>query len=234
MAITLAGVMTVCGAGVEAGHIYYAYRLLVSSTNAATLAGAQTMSTALLDTTSSAAYTTAVDNAVQQYSSMTGDYNASSFLHNDRIVTTNLYLFAHACRRPIQCSMRDTARQFHGLQRHQGDADGGGAFVVWGLARHAEDEHFGHSGGGDQGRTEHPLQPRDHHGHDSIDERLSKWKIRIARVADRLRGSGFMTMLENMYPCASGTTCICKHALRGRRGAVCVPRDQHDVQRKRL
>ena len=188
MAIALAGVMTVCGAGVEAGHIYYAYRLLVSSTNAATLAGAQTMFTALLDTTSSAAYTKAVDNAVQQYSSMTGNYNASSFLHSDQIVTTNLSCSPTLDKHPILCSMRDTARRFHGLQRHHGDADSGGAFMVWGLAGHADDEHNGPSGGGGQGRAEHPVQPRDHHGHDSVDERLSEWKFGLLGFADRLRG----------------------------------------------
>ena len=90
MAISLAGVMAVCGAGLESGHVYYAYRLLVSSTNAATLAGAQTMSTALLTATSSQIYTNDVDTAVQEYSSMTGGYNTSSFLHNAALTTTSL------------------------------------------------------------------------------------------------------------------------------------------------
>ncbi len=207
MAITLAGVMTVCGAGVEAGHIYYAYRLLVSSTNAATLAGAQTMFTALLDTTSSAAYTTAVDNAVQQYSSMTGNYNASSFLHSDRIVTTNL-----------TCSPTLTSAPFYvPCVTPQGSSTGYNAITVTQAA--AVPLWFGGLLGmptmNITAQAEAAIK-----GGQNIPYNLAIIMDTTASMNDSVSGSsgcsgsqiacavnGFMTMLENMSPCASGTTC---------------------------
>ena len=39
IAVTFATIVTVAGASVETGHVYYAYRQQVASTNAATKAG---------------------------------------------------------------------------------------------------------------------------------------------------------------------------------------------------
>ncbi len=91
VAITVSALLTLAVSSAEVGHVYYAYRQLVTSTDAATLAGAQAMSDALTSTSSSAAYTAAVAAAVDQYSSMTGELNASSFLANDSVGTPNLY-----------------------------------------------------------------------------------------------------------------------------------------------
>lgn len=91
VALTITAMMGLAGTSVEVGHIYYAYHLLVSSTNAATLAGAQTMSAALLDTTSGAAYTAAVNNMVNEYSSVSGGYNASTFLQGAQITTASQF-----------------------------------------------------------------------------------------------------------------------------------------------
>ncbi len=91
VALTITSMLALAGASVDVGHIYYAYRLLVASTNSAALAGAQTMSTAILETTSGAAYTAAVGGVVQQYSSASGGLNASTFLQNDQVTTTSFY-----------------------------------------------------------------------------------------------------------------------------------------------
>jgi hypothetical protein len=66
-----AAMMTLAAASVELGHIYYAYRLLVSSTDAAALAGAQAMPNIV----------TAATN-VDTYSAETGDLNATPLLQN--------------------------------------------------------------------------------------------------------------------------------------------------------
>ncbi len=66
-----AAMMTLAAASVEFGHIYYAYRQLVSSTNAAAQAGATALPNIV----------TAATN-VDTYSAETGDLNATPLLLN--------------------------------------------------------------------------------------------------------------------------------------------------------
>jgi Flp pilus assembly protein TadG len=79
LAIVLLASVTLGGAAIEAGHVYYAYDLLVASTNAAAMAGAQAMPNI---TTASSAVTT--------YSSESGQKNASPLLQSANI-TSNFY-----------------------------------------------------------------------------------------------------------------------------------------------
>jgi len=108
VALTITAMMALAATSVEVGHVYYAYRELIASTNAAALAGAQAMSTALLDTSSSGAYTAAVTAAVKQYSSVSpGGYNASSFLQNDQIATQTLFCSSTMSASPfnVECQL---------------------------------------------------------------------------------------------------------------------------------
>jgi hypothetical protein len=90
--ISVTAILTMAVSSAEIGHVYYAYRQLVSSTNEATLAGAQAMSDALTSTSSVGAYTAAVTSAVNEFSSKTpGGLNASNFLTNDAIATQTLF-----------------------------------------------------------------------------------------------------------------------------------------------
>jgi len=91
VAISVTAILTMTVSSAEVGHVYYAYRQLVSSTNEATLAGAQAMSDALINTSSSGAYTAEVTAAVKQFSSVSGQLNASSMLSNDQISTQTLF-----------------------------------------------------------------------------------------------------------------------------------------------
>jgi Flp pilus assembly protein TadG len=81
VAVTIAAMLAVAGTSVETGHVYYAYRLLVASTNSATLAGAQVMP----DTTTATTY-------VNNYSSKTGKMNATPFLTNVAVTPSFLCL----------------------------------------------------------------------------------------------------------------------------------------------
>jgi len=101
VAITVTAILTMAVSSAEVGHVYYAYRQLVSSTNAATLAGAQAMSDALFSTSSSGAYTAEVTGAVKQYSSESGQLNASNFLTNDTIATQTLYCSSTMSKAPF-------------------------------------------------------------------------------------------------------------------------------------
>ena len=101
VAITVTAILTMAVSSAEVGHVYYAYRQLVSSTNAATLAGAQAMSDALISTSSSGAYTAEVTGAVKQYSSVSGQLNASNFLTNDTIATQTLYCSSTMSKAPF-------------------------------------------------------------------------------------------------------------------------------------
>ncbi len=79
IACSIGGVISIGAIGVEVGHIYYAYNLLVASTNAAALAGANAMP----DISQAETYVT-------QYSVATGDLNATNFLQNAS-VSQNYY-----------------------------------------------------------------------------------------------------------------------------------------------
>jgi len=105
--ITASAILTMAVSSAEVGHVYYAYRQLVTSTNTATLAGAQAMSAALLDTSSTGAYTAEVTAAVKQYSSAPGGLNASSFLTNDKIATQSLYCSTTMSKAPfnVECQL---------------------------------------------------------------------------------------------------------------------------------
>jgi hypothetical protein len=103
--ISASAILTLAVSSAEVGHVYYAYRQLVSSTNEATLAGAQAMSDALLNTSSSGAYTAEVTAAVKQFSSVSGQLNASSMLSNDQISTQTLFCASTMTKAPfyVEC-----------------------------------------------------------------------------------------------------------------------------------
>jgi hypothetical protein len=69
--VSISSVMAFAGASVETGHVYYAYRLLQASTNAAALAGAYQMP----NTTTASTYVTL-------YSAQTGELNVTPLLQN--------------------------------------------------------------------------------------------------------------------------------------------------------
>ncbi len=77
VALSITAIVTLAATSVETGHVYYAYRELVASTNSAALAGAQ----ALPNTVTAAANVTA-------YSSRTGQKNATPMLQNVSITPT--------------------------------------------------------------------------------------------------------------------------------------------------
>jgi hypothetical protein len=77
--VALTSTMGIAGLSIETGHIYYAYNLLQASTNAAALAGAYMMPN-----------TTNAGNAVTQYSSQSGELNATPMLTS--VVATPTYL----------------------------------------------------------------------------------------------------------------------------------------------
>jgi hypothetical protein len=74
--LTATTMMAVAGAGIETGHVYYAYDLLRASTNSAVLAGANAMPN-----------TTQAATNVTTYSSQTGELNATALLTNVSIGT---------------------------------------------------------------------------------------------------------------------------------------------------
>jgi hypothetical protein len=79
LVVALTTTMGLAGLSIETGHIYFAYNLLQASTNAAALAGANMMPN-----------TTNASSAVAQYSSQTGESNASQFLTS--VTATPTYL----------------------------------------------------------------------------------------------------------------------------------------------
>ena len=85
LAVVMTSMFALAGASVEVGHVYYAYQRLVASTNAATLAGAQAMPTAIATSNSPLSIVAA---AVNQYSCASGGYNTTSMLGCLTPVTT--------------------------------------------------------------------------------------------------------------------------------------------------
>jgi Flp pilus assembly protein TadG len=107
VAVTITAITAVAATSVEVGHVYYAYQQLVTSTNQAALAGAQAMSTALTSTASSGAYTAAVTSAVKQYSSVSGQLNANSYLKGDAIATQTMFCSTTMAASPfnVECQL---------------------------------------------------------------------------------------------------------------------------------
>jgi hypothetical protein len=97
----LAGVMALSAAGVETGHVYYAYRVLLASTNAAVLAAGQAMpnigqSTDTVSSGSAWGY-------LNGYSSTSGAYNANSLLSNVKISTATFSCSSTATSMNVFC-----------------------------------------------------------------------------------------------------------------------------------
>lgn len=84
IAISLLTLMALSGAAVETGHVYYAYRLLQASTNAATLAAGEAMP--YIGAKGDGAGAGSSWGYLYQYSSQQGGLNAKSLLTNVSIV----------------------------------------------------------------------------------------------------------------------------------------------------
>jgi hypothetical protein len=91
--VTISSVMALAAASVEGGHIYYAYRQLVASTNAAALAGANQMP----NTTTASTYVTL-------YSAQTGELNATNMLTNVSATATFLCMNTVTSSLNVACS----------------------------------------------------------------------------------------------------------------------------------
>ncbi|MGB7266607.1 MAG: TadE/TadG family type IV pilus assembly protein [Terracidiphilus sp.] len=91
VALTITAMLALAGTSVEVGHIYYAYHLLVASTNSATLAGAQAMPDI-----------TAAQANVTTYSSQAGKENANNFMTVTSL-TTKFYCSSTATSLNVGC-----------------------------------------------------------------------------------------------------------------------------------
>ncbi|MGA2338835.1 MAG: TadG family pilus assembly protein [Terracidiphilus sp.] len=207
VAITVTAILTMAVSSAEVGHVYYAYRQLVSSTNAATLAGAQAMSDALINTSSSGAYTAEVTGAVKQYSSVSGQLNASSFLTNDTIATQTLYCSSTMSKAPfyVEC------------QTPPGGTTGYNAITVTQTAK--VPLWFGGLIGMSSMNLSATASAAMKGGSD-IPYNLAVIMDTTASMQDTIPGDkdcttsqiscavqGLEVMLENMDPCAQNTTC---------------------------
>jgi len=84
--VTLVAVMALAAAGLETGHVYYAYRILQASTNAAALAAGEAMPN--IGTSSDTISSGSAWGNANGYSSMTGAENASSMLSSVTVTPT--------------------------------------------------------------------------------------------------------------------------------------------------
>jgi Flp pilus assembly protein TadG len=91
--VTITTIMGLAAAGVETGHVYYAYQQLVTSTNAAALAGA----VAMPNTTNAA-------TNVARYSAQTGELNATNLLQNVSATPSDLCLSTVSNSLNVPCS----------------------------------------------------------------------------------------------------------------------------------
>jgi hypothetical protein len=86
--VTIFGVLGLSLSGIETGHIYYAYRLLQASTNAATLAAAQAMPN--IGTSSDSMTAGTAWGNLKRYSSITNGLNATNLLTNVAISASDV------------------------------------------------------------------------------------------------------------------------------------------------
>jgi len=91
--VSITSVMGMAGMAIESAHVYYAYRLLQASTNAAALAGASQMPN-----------TTNASSSVTQYSAQTGELNANTMLTSVAATPTYLCLSTVTSSLNVDCS----------------------------------------------------------------------------------------------------------------------------------
>jgi len=99
VAVSLFAIMALAASGIETGHVYYAYRLLLASTRASTLAAAQAMPD--IGTQGTGTKETAWYNLVQ-YSSETGQLNSNNLLQSDSI-TAKFYCSGDGTTLNVAC-----------------------------------------------------------------------------------------------------------------------------------
>ena len=205
--VMISTVMGFAGLSIETGHVYYAYRLLQASTNAAALAAAYDMPD--IGTSSSPSAGTSYYN-LYEYSAESGEENASSMLTSVSI-SANFYCSSNSttlnvgCMTPPSgdgsCSGNSsgcnavTATQtatiplwFGGLvgfkslnvQAQASAAMRGGANTPWNIAVIIDTTNsMTHSDGGNQCNS-----------------------TQIVCAID-----GFQVLLQDLYPCSLGQTC---------------------------
>ena len=99
--VTLFAVMALSAAGVETGHVYYAYRLLQASTNEAALAAGQAMPN--IGTSSDSITSGSAWGNLNAYSSISGAYNATSMLSNAQLSTVTFFCSSTATDLNVFC-----------------------------------------------------------------------------------------------------------------------------------
>jgi Putative Tad-like Flp pilus-assembly len=104
--VTISTIVALAGASVETGHVYYAYRKLVASTNAAALAGANQMP----NTASATTY-------AGLYSAQAGDLNASKMLTNVSATTSFVCLNTVTSTLNVPCTTSNgSAGGYNGIE----------------------------------------------------------------------------------------------------------------------
>ncbi len=99
--VTLFAVMALSAAGVETGHVYYAYRLLQASTNEAALAAGQAMPN--IGTSSDSKTAGTAWGNLNAYSSISGAYNATDMLSNATLSTVSFFCSSTATDLNVFC-----------------------------------------------------------------------------------------------------------------------------------
>ena len=105
LGISMTALIGLAGISVESGHAYFAYRQLVESTNAATLAGAQAMPN----------ITQATAN-VTAYSSMSGNKNTSTLLTNVNITPVYACLTTVTNTLNIPCQTASNGNNYNSIK----------------------------------------------------------------------------------------------------------------------
>ena len=192
LAASMVGFFGLAGISIESGHAYVAYRQLVASTNAATLAGAQAMPNITQATTN-----------VTTYSSITGDKNASSLLTNVKIAPTFACLTTVTNTLVIPCQTASDGKSYNSIEVTQTANMPTWIAGIFGMTtfNFSYTSYASMSGG-----------------------TASNWNIAIildgtASMKNNDSGKqcsgtqehcallGMQALLEDLYPCALGTTC---------------------------
>jgi hypothetical protein len=191
--VTATGMMALAGAAVETGHVYYAYQRLVASTNAAAMAGAQVMP----DTTSASTYVT-------NYSSQTGDLNATPILSNVVATPTFLCLSSVSSSLNVPCSTSTGASGGYNALKVQQTA----TIPLWfgGLIGMRQMNLAATATAAMRGGQDAPwniaiiLDTTASMNDSDGGGQCSSTRIACARL-------GLQTLLSDLYPCALGQTC---------------------------
>ena len=192
LGISMTAFFGLAGISVESGHAYFAYRQLVQSTNAATLAGAQAMPN----------ITQATAN-VTAYSSKSGNKNAGGLLTNVNITPVFACLTTVTNTLNVPCQTASNGNNYNSIKVTQTASVPSWFASIFGITTfHLSYTAYASMRGGTASNWNIAIVLDGTASMNSSDS-----GVQCSGTREHCALLGVQTLLQDLYPCALGQTC---------------------------